>query len=268
MIKLSIEQREKIFLQQDKASQCSKYFVTSYLEESNTVTVNVHPLLCHSYYCKKCNSIRRAKIYDSLCKWAKGRRLRFLTLTYAHDETAEAIVNRCSKDWNKFLLYLKRDGYEFNYFKVIEFTKADYVHFHFLVDVYVPQATLTRIWRDVTGHSYITYAEDTFGTGRMKRKGINTTQDAINYLLKYITKSFQGTQDYFVAFRIRRYSFSKYKYNFVSDVDPDRNKYRFLRRIFVDLKSIKLHYRAIYVKKFVCGFYEDYPDFIFNDAPT
>lgn len=262
-MKLSTEQRSRILHQKQKAEVCAEFYVSSYLEDSNTVYVKAHPLLCHSHYCDRCNKIRRASLYYSLVKWAKKRRLRFLTLTYSHDESPEAIIKRCSKDWNKFLLYLRRDGYTFNYFKVIEFTQADYVHFHFLVDVYVPQATLTRIWRDVTGHSYITWAEDEFGTGRMKKKGQLTNKDAINYLLKYVTKSFAGSQDYFAAFKLRRYSFSRYSYDFQKDRESFSSDYTFSTRIFSSVAEMKSHYRALYVTKFVKGFHEDYPEFVF-----
>lgn len=251
-MRLSPEQLYKIEFQKQKAEICGQFYVSSYLEDSNTVYVRSHPLRCHSHFCEKCNQIRRASLYSSLMKWAKGRRLRFLTLTYCHDETPEAIVQRCAADWNKFLLYLRRDGYKFNYFKVIEFTQKDYVHFHFLVDVYVPQATLTRIWRDVTGHSYITWAED-----EMKNR------DAINYLLKYVTKSFAGSQDYFAAFGIRRYSFSRYSYDFQKDRESFSSDYTFNTRIFNSVDEMRGYYKALYVKKFVKGFYDDYPEFIF-----
>lgn len=262
-MRLTSEQLHKIEFQKQKAEICGQFYVSSYLEDSNTVYVRSHPLRCHSHFCEKCNQIRRASLYYSLMKWAKGRRLRFLTLTYSHDESPEAIIDRCARDWNKFMLYIRREGYTFNYFKVIEFTQKDYVHFHFLVDVFVPQYTLTRIWRDVTGHSYITWAEDEFGHGRMKKKGLMTNQDAINYLLKYVTKSFAGSQDYFAAFGIRRYSFSRYSYDFQKDRESFSSDYTFNTQIFNSIDEMKVHYRALYVEKFVTGFYDDYPEFVF-----
>lgn len=263
-MKLTHEQRLRISDQKTKTEICGKFFFSSYKVEGDKYFVRSHPLLCHSHFCEHCNKIRRASLYDSLSRWAKGRRLRFMTLTYSHDESPEAIIKRCQKDWNKFMTYLRRDGYVFNYFKVLEFTKSQYVHFHFLTDCYVPQPTLTRIWRDVTGHSYITYAEDRFGTGRMKKKGLMTNRDAINYLLKYVTKSFNGRQEIFVAYKIRRYSFSRYSYDFQKKKEHFDKKYIFQPMIFNSVLELESYYKTIVPNHELIFVEITDDDFVFN----
>jgi hypothetical protein len=252
MVKFTDDQLAKIENQKQKAEICSKFFISSYCETPATVTVKIHPLLCHSHYCPICNKIRRNQLYYTLVRWSKNRRLRFLTLTYSHDLTPEQVLQRFQKDWNKYVLYLRRARYYFNYFKVIEFTKKGYVHFHILIDSYIPQGILSRIWLNITEFSYIVYVKEKM-----------SNRKSINYLLKYVTKSFEGAQDIFVAYGIRRYSFSRHSYDFRKETKQTDHNYIFYNRIFPSVDVLKLHYKALYAKKFVTGFVEDYPDLIF-----
>lgn len=251
-MKFSIDQLSKIQYQKDKAEFCASWYITTYRETDSTVFVKVHPMLCHSHYCEHCNLIRKAQLYSTLSRWSRKRNLRFMTLTYSHDETPEAIVNRFSKDWNKFITYIRRSGHCFNYFKVIEFTRAGYVHFHVLVDRSIPQYLISSIWHDITSHSYIVDI----------RSGMKN-QRAINYCIKYIVKSFSGSVDIFVALGIRRYSFSKFTYDFKVDHPQPAEKFQLYLKLFPDIESIKLHYKTLYPGYKISGPGIENPDLIF-----
>lgn len=251
-MKFSDEQLHKIQYQKDKAEFCASWYITTYRETDSTVFVKVHPMLCHSHYCEHCNKIRKAQLYTTLSRWAVKRNLRFMTLTYSHEESPEKIIKRFSSDWHKFIIYIRRAGHIFNYFRVVEFTKAGYIHFHVLVDRSIPQYLISSIWHDITSHSYIVDIRS-----RMKN------QRAINYCLKYIMKSFKGSADLFVALGIRRYSFSRFTYNFQTDSGPEEEKFHLYLKLFPDVESIKLHYKTLYPGHKMAGPDVEYPDLIF-----
>lgn len=251
-MKFSIEQLSKIQHQKDKAIFCSSWFITTYRETDSTVFVKVHPILCHSYYCAHCSKIRKAQLYTALSRWSRKRHLRFMTLTYSHDESPIEIINRFSKDWNKFITYIRRAGHSFNYFKVIEFTRSGYVHFHVLVDRSIPQHLISSIWHDITSHSYIVDIRSRMSNRR-----------AINYSLKYFIKSFEGSADLFIALGIRRYSFSKFTYNFQSDRPQPEEIFHLYLKLFPDIESIKLHYKTLYPGYKISGRGIENPDLVF-----
>jgi len=228
-------QQERINNSQLKAEYCSTSYLTSVNETSDLIQIKVHPLLCHSPYCETCNNIKRIKLYNKLKQFANNRQLRFLTLTYKYDNNCENILEKYSKDFNKFITYIRRLNYKFNYFKIIEFTKKQTIHFHLLIDSYIPQQLISNLWFQITSDSFIVFI-----TRLMNNKQL------INYCLKYISKSFNNNQDLFVVYKIRRYSFSRFTYDFNNNNDLKPTNFIFQQRIFKSKSEIVNYYIYYY----------------------
>lgn len=240
MLSLNKQQQSRVLNLYEKSRHCSTCYRASIdISDIRHVKVKIHALRCRSPFCVRCLKIMRASLYHSLMKFAKSRQLRVMNLNYLNDstQTPEMILKRYSRDWNCFVLKLRRLGYRFNYFKTIEFTQKDGLHYHVLIDSYVPQHVISTTWLAITGNSYVVWISKTWG------KSV-----AINYVLKYVTKSFNKEQELFAAFRIRRFSFSKYTYDFVKEkslIESTNFKFDF-DRIFFGIDELKNYYRAWY----------------------
>lgn len=138
--------------------------------------------------------LNRTKIYT------KGKSIRFLTLTYSTKlYSVEEVIERQKKDFNKFINHLRKNyDKNFTYLKIIEFTKKNYIHFHILLDIFIPIQLIQSIWKKLTG-SYIAFITK-----------VNSHRHAINYVMKYLSKTFhhEANKLYFI-YKLRRFSFSK-----------------------------------------------------------
>ena len=234
-MEFTVEQQESIISSRFRANNCSTSFLSSYYETPELVQIKIHPLLCNSPYCETCNKIKKNKIYHKLVKFSKNRQLRFLTLTYKYDNNYKTILNKYSKDFNKFITYIRRLNYKFNYFKIIEFTKRKIIHFHLLIDSYIPQHLISNLWYSITSDSFIVHL-----TKLMNNK------KAINYCLKYLTKSFNSNNDIYVAFKIRRYSFSRFSFDFKNCIELITNKFKIVLEIFQSKEALINHWKQTY----------------------
>ena len=234
-MEFTTQQQESIIIAKERANNCSTSFLSSYSETADIVQIKIHPLLCNSPYCENCNNIKRIKLYNKLLKFSKNRQLRFLTLTYKYDNNYKTILNKYSKDFNKFITYIRRLNYKFNYFKIIEFTKNKIIHFHLLIDSYIPQNLISELWHSITSDSFIVFI-----TRLLNNKQL------INYCLKYISKSFNHNQDIFTAFKIRRYSFSRFSFNFKNCVELISNKFKFVYQIYSSKTDLINSWKSVY----------------------
>lgn len=98
---------------------------------------------------------------------------RFLTLTQRTDDPTPIM-----KAWARFRAYMKKKGYEFDFFLVKEFTKKGKRHLHVLINRYIPSRVVMHAWRLATGgYSYIV---------KITRREI---KNAAGYMTKYMTKT-------------------------------------------------------------------------------
>lgn len=245
-------QQESINISKSRADNCSTSFISSILKSDELIKIKIHPLLCNSPYCDNCNNIKRIKLYNKLKLFSKNRQLRFLTLTYKFNDNYETILNKYSKDFNKFITYVRRLNYKFNYFKIIEFTKNKIIHFHLLIDSYIPQNLISNLWLQITSDSFIVFI-----TRLLDNKQL------INYCLKYITKSFNNNQDLFTAFKIRRFSFSRFTYDFNNNNNLIPGKWELLPKIFNSRFECITYYLYFYGMLFSQKFINKYPKFEF-----
>lgn len=228
MIKYTAEQTERVRQSYLKCHSCSTAFMSSSRETNNEIFIRIHPLLCHSPFCQKCNDIKVQNLFPKLISFAKQRTLRFMHLTYQADLGYQEVLRRYASDWNKFVTYLRRRRYKFNYFKIVEFTKRDIVHFHILIDCSIPHSLIKSYWYKITGSSYIVYI-----TRVLKHR------TALHECLKYITKSHHGKQSPYVSFRVRRFSFSRFTYDFVRGKDLGDSSWSFDFTIFKSEEDLK-----------------------------
>lgn len=236
-MKFSQSEQQKIDSQKYKSKYCRTSFLASEdISNPYHIRVKIHPILCKSLFCEYCQRIRYNDLRINLRRFVADREIRMMTLTYLNDETntPRDIIKNYASDWNKFILYLKRMKYAFNYFKVIEFTQREAVHYHVLIDIKIPKGKIKSAWHKATKNSYICDITP-------PRKH----QDAIDYALKYVTKSFNGNQEMFIAFRIRRYSFSRFTYDFQNNIDikPPSNFKIDIHRSFNSVEDLKKTYK-------------------------
>ena len=107
---------------------------------------------------------------------AKNQKLRFLTLTTAGK--APRTVKETADDWRAFVKRVRRRYGEFEFLKVVEWTKSGLEHLHILFrGPYIPQEWISSTWEEIHG-AKITYVEEVKGT----------RATIANYLTKYIVK--------------------------------------------------------------------------------
>jgi hypothetical protein len=134
---------------------------------------------CGSWSCSYCG-LRKAKTARlAIRKTAEELGLRyFLTLTLDPSklEAGEDAVRHLRIAFNKFREYLRRK-YDVppHYICVMEFTQAGIPHLHILLDRYIEQKWISRVWNRLGG-GRIVYIEQV------------TVRHVARYLSKYLTK--------------------------------------------------------------------------------
>lgn len=154
-------------------------------------------LPCNSWKCPYCSRIKRRKFQERVEQGIGEipRNARFLTLTQA-DRDPTYIMDA----WNRLRANLRKKGITFNYVWVKELTQRGNVHLHCLIDKYIPQRLLSEAWKRATGG--ISYIVDI--------RAVRSSSNAVKYLCKYITKSFDQIGNYMFVRRERRYGFSSW----------------------------------------------------------
>jgi len=133
-------------------------------------------LPCKKWTCPECgpNNVARLRVryqFGDLVPTA------FLTLTQHLDDQTPIM-----SAWNRFVTNLRRRGYQIRYFLVREYTRAGKAHLHVLVEGWWPWTETSRLWMLATGgQSLITNI-----------KKIHNPGQALNYLLKYMTKTLRS----------------------------------------------------------------------------
>jgi len=132
-------------------------------------------LPCKSWNCPTCGPKKGKQVWKRL-EQSEVKLDRMITLPFAigsqHQRTWEEAISQSGSVLNSFLTSLRRVFSHINYFWVREIgAKSNMVHFHLLVDRYMPQKLLSRLWAKAGGGSVIDV-----------RKG------APAYLFKYLVK--------------------------------------------------------------------------------
>lgn len=160
------------------------------------------PNSCFIRNCPKCERTRRNRtVSKDLHRIAHMKTPKFLTLTWAGHHGLD-VKKDFERALRNFVRRLKRIDDKLQYVRVFEIKKKDdgyYWHCHFVVDMkYIRQETLSSMWKEVTGHSYVV---DIRAVSRMNKHSM------IAYISKYIAKPIEALSDTDYAIYVYRQRF-------------------------------------------------------------
>lgn len=116
-------------------------------------------LPCKSWNCPICGPKKGKQVWKRLSQ-SEASFSRMVTLPFAigetHNRTWEEAIADSGKTLNSFLTSLRRIYSHFKYFWVREIgEKSNMVHFHMLVDRYIPQRLLSKLWARAGGGTIV-----------------------------------------------------------------------------------------------------------------
>lgn len=168
--------------------------------KTDKIEIQALPIVCNSYFCPNCAKKKQKVIYSKTINALKHESWRFITLTTINNagdfNTTATLANNA---WNKLSTLLRRRFKKMRYIKVLETGKNGMLHFHILTNLYIPQALLRYYWEKYT-NAYI-----------VDIRKVQSNKTAVNYIIKYIYKTFQDdhTNEQFFLNQKRRFSFSR-----------------------------------------------------------
>ena len=149
--------------------------------QSETKTLTVLPLFCHSWACPRC-SLEKAALWKSVA--IRGKAERFLTLTYRPGslDTPFLIATKLKRAFAKLVMRIRRSFGSCEYLLVWELTRKNIPHAHVLLrSAFIPQDWLSSNWHQLTG-SYITDI-----------RKVRSPRDVAAHMMKYLGKSCSRT---------------------------------------------------------------------------
>lgn len=138
-----------------------------------------HPANCNCWTCSVCGPRKQRKFLFCLNQASKamineGYHFRGLTLTLGPDAKNQDLGGY----WHRFVMSLKKAGYDFQYLWVKEFQKNGKLHMHVLITAFIPWNVIKYYWHLATkGTSYIVWIAQA------------QVRYTAAYMSKYITKS-------------------------------------------------------------------------------
>ena len=157
-------------------------------------TGEIVQLPCNRYSCNVCGKRKAYKLQKALeLRFGIYDYVRLFTFTYRTTifaNPAHAIA-MSSEIWRRFINNLRRDKTaskkirNFQYVRLIEFTKRDYPHYHVLFNMYMPRALLQKHWN----HAINVVMYQRGYNGSVNAKGMKTTKNAARYVVKYVLKT-------------------------------------------------------------------------------
>lgn len=175
----------------------------------NTTTGEVVQLPCKKYACPVCGPRKAYKLRKALeNKFDTLPYLRLFTFNFRTSifSNPQHAILRSSEVWRRFINNVRRDKTlhhslrNFQYVKMVEFTKKGYPHYHVLTDRYLPVGILANHWR----HAINIVCHNSGYNGSVNAKGIKTSKNGAYYVVKYVMKTateFDGFLDKFFQFR-------------------------------------------------------------------
>jgi len=175
----------------------------------NSQTGEVAPVPCGGYTCEYCGPRKIWKLKSRLVEALSGKSLRLFTFTFTNRFYPDPILHHeiLQAAWRYFLRDLRRHSglsdkqKKVEFFRVIEQHKSGFCHYHVLFTQFLPVQILQPLWesslvRAMAFQPFSHFANvdvSSFRPGRASRgvaKADHYNKKAVNYLLKYLTKSF------------------------------------------------------------------------------
>ncbi len=214
----------------------STFSYSSKISNHNEISIIRFPICCKTYFCEYCSVSKKIKLRKKLNQITFNNRMRFLTLTLStNDFSPEEALTKISYFFNRLCKELRRRGFKFQFFKIIELTKRHQAHIHALISCYIDVNIIRSIWKSLTG-SYQVFIKAMLDKPMM-----------IQYLIKYLTKSVNNYANYlFYLLSKRRYSFSQFLFQKVETL----KEFIFSNKFFFSLVEIIPYVKNLYLDKF------------------
>lgn len=146
---------------------------------------------CKRWGCRHCGE-RKVTHYGWKCEDARPNKLITLTVSNSLWDSPRAAYEGTKSKVTELAVKLRRKFGEFEYFKVLEVTKAGWPHYHLIVrSEYIPQRTISAMWAQLTGATIV-------DVRRIKKH-----RDVYFYVVKYLAKQ------RYIPWTTRRVSWSK-----------------------------------------------------------
>jgi len=159
----------------------------------NKSTKKIKYVNCKAYICEFCGVLKIQKFRNALKMYLSSWKfIRLFTFTqHTPDKLSVSKQNKnFSKAWQLFVKNVRRDKslskkqIDFQYVKIVEFTERGYIHYHVVIDSFLPIKIIRRLWDkalfDVFGF--------VGGRGGINIKVTQNSNSCVKYLTKYITK--------------------------------------------------------------------------------
>lgn len=193
--------------EREKCPRCKGSFLF------NFDTGEVKEAYCKAYKCPVCGDWKKFQLQKAIDKFVSSwDRVRMWTFTFSshifNGMNTNDRFRLASKVWKTFRDLLRTAKFigekerNFQYIKIIELQKNGSPHFHALVDRYVYQPKLNKLWQ--TAIRYNTDYKGTLGNANVSKTDESVSKkNAGRYIIKYITKQISEEN---LNFLFRRWS--------------------------------------------------------------
>jgi hypothetical protein len=148
---------------------------------------------CKKWDCPVCSRVKVNKLLDDTNMFFEFEHVRFMTLT---EKATASNKDQIIRHYRRLMDNLKKKYPGLKAFWIKEFTKRGTRHLHVVLNQYIPQKEIKRLWIKATGgESFIVHIEDA-----------KEIRNAAAYMTKYMTKQLNGGDNFKRG--ERRYGFS------------------------------------------------------------
>jgi hypothetical protein len=191
----------------DNTHTCGTYFYKFIEKDNPTNPKNLEdrnykfmPILCKSNACPTCSKLRSKETLSKLRRVSQVNKFRFFTLTTINSYDTKNDLLFIEKCWRKLIKKLQLSYPDIKFFRIIELGhKNKMVHIHGLWNIYIDFIELSKLWQSISG------------AFRVNVKSVFNQDGAIEYLGKYLVKTFnnQEENELFFILKKRKFSYSK-----------------------------------------------------------
>lgn len=178
---------------------CGKYYCAVRSKASEVQRYLAFPIRCGSWDCPPCRRYKANSYQKRMKLLYDGRGLWFYTLTYYHNLTPGEAWSTYNRAWNRLRTNAAKKYGSFNYVRVLEsHNSSPYPHLHVIADLRIPVGDFGKI-------------ATAAGFGYQIKEAKISTENAMNYIAKYLTKEWRNEESWALRknYRCRIISFSR-----------------------------------------------------------
>ena len=162
----------------------------------NPDTSEILKMRCKTYACPYCGGKKAKSLELGIIKFLSNwKHIRLFTFTYRtgifKELSFQEINKKSSEIWHYFITYLRRYPAlnklqkQFDYIRVVEFTKKEFPHFHVFISQYLPWQVVQACWNSAIN----TVFESSGKNGHVDIKHSHNATSAGRYVVKYVMKA-------------------------------------------------------------------------------